>query len=191
MHQTPSSLSLPRPVALVGLPGSGKSAIGRRLAQRLRVPFVDADQRIEEAAGMSIPEIFERWGEAFFRDRERQVIGRLLRDPPHVLATGGGAFANEETRSLIRETAISLWLDADLELLLARTGRRNNRPLLRQGDPREILSRLMAERVPHYREADIHIESRDVPPDETVGRALAALAAHLEGPDPEAGTPAP
>ena len=170
---------LPRTVALVGLPGAGKSAIGRRLAQRLQVPFVDADQRIEEAAGLTIPEIFDRWGETFFRDRERQIIARLLRDPPHVLATGGGAFVSDETRRLIAEEAVSLWLDADIELLVTRTARRNHRPLLKNGDPREILTRLMDERAPAYAQADLRIESRDVPPDETVDNALAALRRHL------------
>ena len=172
---------LSRTIALVGLPGAGKSAIGRRLAQRLGVAFVDADQRIEEAAGLTIPEIFERWGEPFFRDRERQIIARLLRDPPHVLATGGGAFVSDETRRLIGEHAISLWLDADLDLLLARTARRNHRPLLKTGDPRTILSRLMEERAPAYAQADLRVESRDVPPDETVENAMAALRRHLAG----------
>ena len=124
---------------------------------------------------MTIPEIFERWGEPFFRDRERQVIARLLREPPHVLATGGGAFVNDETRALIRQTAWSLWLDADLEVLVSRTRRRNNRPLLRTGDPREVLQRLMDERAPSYGQADVRVESRDVPPDETVSLALEAI----------------
>ncbi len=182
---------LPRTIALVGLPGAGKSAIGRRLAQRLGVAFVDADQRIEEAAGLTIPEIFERWGEPFFRDRERQIIARLLRDPPHVLATGGGAFTHDETRRLIAEEAISLWLDADIELLLARTSRRNNRPLLKDGDPREILGRLMAERAPSYAQADLRVESRDVPPEVTVDKALAALRQHLETEDGAPGRDGP
>ena len=170
---------LPKTLALVGLMGAGKSAIGRRLAARFNVPFVDADQVIEEAAGCSIPEIFERWGEAFFRDRERQVIARLLRDPAHVMATGGGAFIAEETRTLILDQCLSLWLRADLELLVSRTARRNNRPLLAKGKPRDILKQLMDERYPIYESADIVVDSRDVPPDETADIAIDAIRRFL------------
>lgn len=169
------SLHLPKTLALVGLMGAGKSAIGRRLAHRLNVAFVDADHVIEEAAGCSIPEIFDRWGEAFFRDRERQVIARLLRDPPHVLATGGGAFIQDQTRELIIEQCVSLWLRADLDLLVMRTARRNNRPLLTSGDPRDILKRLIDERYPIYAKADLVVESREVPPDETADLAIAEI----------------
>lgn len=173
------SPQLPKTLALVGLMGAGKSAIGRRLAARLNVAFVDADHVIEEAAGCSIPEIFERWGEEFFRDRERQVIARLLRNPAHVLATGGGAFIQDQTRALILERCISLWLRADLDLLVMRTGRRNNRPLLARGEPRDILKRLMDERYPTYAKADIVVDSRDVPPDETVDMVLSAIMRFL------------
>lgn len=166
---------LPKTLALIGLMGAGKSAIGRRLATRMNIAFVDADHVIEEAAGCSIPEIFDRWGEDFFRDRERQVIARLLRDPVHVLATGGGAFIQDQTRTLILDRCISVWLRADLDLLVARTGRRNNRPLLAKGEPRDILKRLMDERYPVYAKADIVIDSRDVPPEETADMALAEI----------------
>ena len=142
------AISLPRTVALVGLMGAGKSSIGRRLAQRLKVPFIDADAEIEAAAGATIEEIFERHGEAAFREGERRVIARLLEGPVQVLATGGGAFMDPATRALMRERAITVWLRADLELLLSRVTRRNNRPLLKGGDPRAVLERLMAERYP-------------------------------------------
>ena len=171
---------LPKTLALVGLMGAGKSAIGRRLAARFNVAFIDADQVIEEAAGCSIPEIFDRWGESFFRDRERQVIARLLRDPAHVMATGGGAFMADETRALILDQCLSLWLRADLDLLVSRTARRNNRPLLAKGKPRDILKQLMDERYPMYERADIVVGSRDVPPDETADMAVAAIRRFLE-----------
>ncbi|MDD9991332.1 MAG: shikimate kinase [Rhodospirillales bacterium] len=177
-------------VVLVGLMGAGKSAIGRRLAGRLGVPFVDADEEIERAAGCSISDIFEIHGEAAFRDGERRVIARLLTRPPHVLATGGGAFMDPETRSAIRGCGISVWLRADLDLLVTRVSRRNNRPLLAGGDPREILQRLMNERHPIYAEADVVVESGDGPHEQTVEAVLGALGAHVEaqrrepGPDP-------
>ena len=167
-------------VVLVGLMGAGKSAIGRRLASRLGIPFVDADEEIERAAGCSISDIFEIHGEAAFRDGERRVIARLLNRPPHVLATGGGAFMDPETRMAIRACGISVWLRADLELLVSRVSRRNNRPLLAGGDPREILQRLMNERHPIYAEADVVVESRDGPHEQTVEAVLGALGAHVE-----------
>lgn len=167
-------------VVLVGLMGAGKSAIGRRLASRLGIPFVDADEEIESAAGCSISDIFEIHGEAAFRDGERRVIARLLNRPPHVLATGGGAFMDPETRMAIRACGISVWLRADLELLVSRVSRRNNRPLLAGGDPREILQRLMNERHPIYAEADVVVESRDGPHEQTVEAVLGALGAHVE-----------
>jgi shikimate kinase len=172
-------LPLSRTVALVGLMGAGKSSIGRRLAQRLKVAFVDADTEIELAAGATVEEIFERHGEAAFRDGERRVIARLLEGPVHVLATGGGAFMDPATRALIRERAVSIWLRADLELLLPRVTRRNNRPLLKTGEPRAVLERLMAERNPIYAEADITVDTLDGPPEVTLDRVMAALAAHL------------
>ncbi|HEX6841613.1 MAG TPA: shikimate kinase, partial [Stellaceae bacterium] len=132
-------LRVTRTVALVGLMGAGKSSIGRRLAQRLGLPFVDADSEIEAAAGSTIEEIFQRHGEAAFRDGERRVIARLLESPTHVLATGGGAFMDPSTRALLRARTISIWLRADIELMLARVGRRGNRPLLKRGEPRAVL----------------------------------------------------
>ena len=167
-------------VVLVGLMGAGKSAIGRRLASRLGIPFVDADEEIERAAGCSISDIFEIHGEAAFRDGERRVIARLLTRPPHVLATGGGAFMDPETRVAIRACGISVWLRADLDLLVSRVSRRNNRPLLAGGDPREILQRLMNERHPIYAEADVVVESGDGPHEQTVEAVLGALGAHVE-----------
>ncbi len=172
-------LKVPRTVVLVGLMGAGKSCIGRRLAPRLDLDFVDADAEIERAAGCTIEEIFERHGEAAFRDGERRVIQRLLGQPAQVLATGGGSFMDPRTRAEIHERAISVWLRADLELLLKRTGRRNSRPLLKRGDPRAILSELIAERYPVYGEADIVVDSADGPPEVTVERMRAAIEAYL------------
>ncbi|MDJ0946824.1 MAG: shikimate kinase [Kiloniellales bacterium] len=166
-----------RTVVLVGLMGAGKSCIGRRLAARLGLPFRDADAEIERAAGCSIEDIFELHGEAAFREGENRVICRLLAGNPHVLATGGGAFMNPETRAAIAARAVSVWLRADLDLMLKRTGRRNNRPLLKRGDPRKILSDLMAQRYPVYAAADLVVDSVDGPPEITVERVLAALRA--------------
>lgn len=174
-----AALPVTRTIVLVGLMGAGKSCIGRRLAVRLGLPFKDADGEIERAAGCSIPDIFELHGEAAFRDGERRVIGRLLKQKPHVLATGGGAFMDPETRSRIARRGLSVWLRADLELMLKRTARRNNRPLLKTGDPREILSRLMAERYPVYGTADVAVDSLDGPPEATVERVEKALEAYL------------
>lgn len=176
--------------------GAGKTAIGRRVAQRLHLPFVDADHEIEAAAGLTIDEFFERFGEAEFRQGERRVIARLITEgTTQVLATGGGAFIDPLTRALIRTHAISLWLRADLDVLVARTARRTNRPLLKQGDPRDILARLKTVRDPIYAEADIVVDSEDVPPEETVERVMAALHGHLgyrlndSGQEPAAGIP--
>ncbi len=164
-----------RTIVLVGLMGAGKSSIGRRLALRLDLPFVDADKEIEAAAGCTIEEIFERFGEAAFRDGERRVILRLLDQAPHVLATGGGAFMDPLLRARIREVATSVWLHADIDLLLKRVGRRNNRPLLESADPRAVLARLMEQRHPVYAEADIRIDSADGPPEQTVQKVIDAL----------------
>jgi shikimate kinase len=172
---------LDRSIVLVGLMGAGKSAIGRRLASRLGLKFVDADAEIEKAAGCSIADIFEVHGEPAFREGERRVVARLLKEPPHVLATGGGAFMDPETRRLIRERGISVWLRADLELLLARVGRRDDRPLLKAGDKREILLKLIAERHPVYAEADVVVDSEDLPHDRMVDKIIAALNEHLRG----------
>ncbi len=173
------SMKIPRAIVFIGLMGAGKSCIGRRLASQLALEFVDADAEIEKAAGCSIEEIFERHGESAFRDGERRVIARLLDKPGQVLATGGGAFMDPRTRAAIRERAISVWLRADLELLLKRTGRRNNRPLLKRGDPREILGRLIAERYPVYSQADIIVDSEDGPPEVIVDRVRAVIESYL------------
>lgn len=175
------SLKIPRTIVLIGLMGAGKSCIGRRLAALLGLNFVDADTEIERAAGCTIDEIFERHGEAAFRDGERRVIQRLLGQAVQVLATGGGSFMDPDTRAAIQEQAVSVWLRADLDLLLKRTGRRNNRPLLKRGDPRTILEQLMAERYPIYAEADIVVDSADGPPEVTVERMRAAVESYLTG----------
>jgi shikimate kinase len=162
-------------VALVGMMGAGKSALGRRLAQRLGVVFRDADSEIEIAAGCSISEIFERYGEAAFRDGERRVIARLLGETPHVLATGGGAFIDADTRSRVKESAVSVWIKAPIDVLLARTQRRDTRPLLRNGDPLETLTRLLKEREPIYAEADMTVASEDGPHNAAVDRIVDSL----------------
>jgi len=178
---SPPPFALTRTLVLVGLMGAGKSSIGKRLAQRLHVPFRDADAEIEDAAGCTIEEIFERHGEAAFRDGERRVIARLLTDAtPHVLATGGGAFMDPETRARIKEFGVSIWLRADLDVLLKRVKKRNNRPLLKRGDPREILERLITERYPVYAEADLVVDSLDGPHDQVVDDVLAQVA-RLQG----------
>lgn len=151
-----------RSLVLIGLMGAGKSAIGRRLATRLDVPFLDADHEIEAAADKRIEEIFADEGEAYFRDREEKVIERLLTDGPLILATGGGAFMSPVTRTNIKEHGISLWLDAELDILMERVSRRSHRPLLQTEDPRAVMQALMDQRYPVYAEADIRILSRDV-----------------------------
>ncbi len=164
-------------IALVGLMGVGKSSIGRRLAAVLGMPFKDADVEVEAAAGRSIPEIFAQFGEAAFRDGERRVIARLLDEAPHVLATGGGAFVNAETRKLIKEKAISVWLKADLDVLARRVARKDNRPLLTGKDPMEVLRQQAADRYPAYGEADIIVETGDTPHHVAVDAILKALSA--------------
>lgn len=168
-------------IALVGLMGAGKSSIGRRLATVLDLPFRDADSEVEAAAGRTISEIFETFGEEAFRDGERRVIARLMDEGPHVLATGGGAFVNAETRALIKARAISIWLKADLELLARRIGRKDTRPLVRGKDPLEVLTTLAAERDPLYAQADIIVETGDTPHTEAVEAVLRALTAYLAG----------
>lgn len=167
-----------RSVVLVGLMGAGKTAIGRRLAARLRLPFVDADHEIEQAAGCTIEDIFERYGEAAFRDVEHKVITRLVAGPIRIIATGGGAFMKAETRTVVLDKAISLWLRADLDVLIERTSRRSNRPLLKGGNPREILARLMEVRHPIYAMADIVVDSETGPLEETVDQVVGALIDH-------------
>jgi shikimate kinase len=177
-HTAPASRRLDRTIVMVGLMGAGKTSIGRRLAQRLGLAFVDADHEIETAAGCTIEEIFERYGETAFRDGERRIIHRLLERPPHVLATGGGAFMDPETRARIKAEGISVWLKADLEVLVRRVSRRGNRPLLKRGDPREVLAKLMEQRYPIYAEADICIDSVDAPAESTVERVIEAIDRH-------------
>lgn len=168
-------MKLTRTVALVGMMGAGKSSIGRRLATRLNVPFKDADSEIESAAGCSISEIFERYGEPAFRDGERKVIARLLGEPPHVMATGGGAFVDAGTRAKMKEGSVTIWLRAPVSVLLARTGRRETRPLLKSGDPRETLERLLQERTPIYAEADVTLDSEDGPHSQSVEKIVSVL----------------
>ncbi len=157
--QEKPALRLVRPVVLIGLMGAGKSSVGARLADLLGVRFRDSDVEIERAANMTVPEIFERYGEAHFRDGERKVIARLLGGKPKVLATGGGAFMDQDTRKLIGRRAVSVWLQAELDLLVSRTVGRSHRPLLNKGDPRKILAGLIETRYPVYAEADVHVES--------------------------------
>jgi len=162
-------------LVLVGLMGVGKSTIGRRLATRLGLPFVDADEEIERAAGMTIQEIFDTYGEAPFRDGERRVISRLIDGTPKVIATGGGAFVNDETRALILDKALAIWLDADINILVERVSRRDGRPLLKDRDPREVLTRLAKEREPFYSQAPIRVMSSDSPHDATIDKIMKAI----------------
>jgi shikimate kinase len=175
----------PRLIVLVGMMGAGKSTIGRRLAARLRLPFVDADVEIEAAAGMTIPEIFEIHGESHFRDGEARVIARLLESGPAVLATGGGSFMREETRQRIHDKAVSIWLKADADIIMRRVKRRADRPLLHTADPAATVTRLMTEREPIYQHADITIGSRDVPHEKIVEECLEALHRRLCGGAPD------
>lgn len=170
-------MKLEKAVVLVGLMGAGKTYVGKRLAERLGLPFTDADGEIEAAAGCSIEQIFARYGEPEFRAGERRVMRRLLAGPACVLATGGGAFIDPETRALVKAQAISVWLRADLDVLASRVSRRGGRPLLKNGDTRAVLARLMAERYPVYAEADIIVDSAREPPEQTVERVIARLAA--------------
>jgi shikimate kinase len=164
-----------RTLVLVGMMGAGKSSVGKRLAQALDLPFKDADDEIEKAAGRTISEIFAQHGEAEFREGERRVIARLLDEPPHVLATGGGAFVNDSTRALVKAKAVSVWLKADPDVLARRVGRKDNRPLLRGKDPRKVLAELLAVREPAYSQADLIIESNEGPHQHTVEAIIAAL----------------
>jgi shikimate kinase len=163
------------PIVLVGLMGAGKSTIGRRLALRLDLPFVDADNEIEAAAGMTISDIFARYGEPYFRDGERRVIQRLIDGTPKVIATGGGAFVNADTRALILAEALAIWLDAPVEVLADRVKRRDTRPLLRGRDPATVLRDLAATRNPHYAQAHLRVPSANAPHEHTVRAILEAL----------------
>ncbi len=174
---------LDKSVILVGMMGAGKTSVGKRLARAVGVPFRDADREIEEAAGCTVNEIFERLGEPAFREGERKVISRLLGYPPHVLATGGGAFIDPETRAGIKEKAISVWLKADLDLLLERVSRKDTRPLLRNTEPRAALEKLLREREPIYAQADITVMSDAGPHETVVNRILKALGKQNAGED--------
>lgn len=171
---------LRKPVVLVGLMGAGKTKIGGLMAKKLALPFVDADAEIEKAANRTVAEIFEEQGEPAFRDLERRVIARLLSDELKIIAPGGGAMMNEQTADLIRSASISIWLRADLDILVERTGRTSKRPLLRNGDPREILQGLMDKRYPVYATADITVDSAAVDVDQNTASVLNALAHYLE-----------
>lgn len=168
-----------RPIVLVGMMGAGKTTVGRRIAAKLDRHFIDSDEEVEKAAGMSIEDIFKLHGEADFRAGEAKVIARLLREEAIVLGTGGGAFINEETRNLIKTAAVSVWIKADFEVLLARVSRRSNRPLLKTANPRETLRKLMDQRYPVYAESDVTVLSRDVPQDQVANEVIDALLAHL------------
>jgi len=168
-----------RCVVLIGMMGAGKSTIGRRMAARLKLPFLDADTEIETAAGMSIPDIFETHGEPHFRDGEARVIARLLDNGPAVIATGGGSFMREETRNRIRDKAVSIWLKADAEVIMRRVRRRSDRPLLHTADPEGTVDRLLGEREPVYQGADITVLSREVPHDRIVDECIEALRDRL------------
>lgn len=168
-----------RPIVLIGMMGAGKTTVGRRLAARLGRHFVDSDEEVEKAAGMSIEDIFAAHGEADFRAGEVKVIARLLKESGIVLGTGGGAFMNAETRGLIKDAAVSVWIKADFELLFQRVSRRSNRPLLKTANPRETLQKLIDARYPTYAEADITIISRDVPQDQVASEVIDAIVAHF------------
>lgn len=170
-----------RPVVLIGMMGVGKSSVGKRLATVLHCPFLDADDEIEKSAQMTIPEIFAAYGEEHFRDGERRVIARLIEDNGGrtIIATGGGAFCNPQTRALILERSIAVWLDSDVDTLVERTSRKGNRPLLQNGDPHEILSRLREERRPVYSQAPIHVLSGNGPHGKTVARVMKGIGEWL------------
>ncbi|MFP9138749.1 shikimate kinase [Devosia sp. XGJD_8] len=169
-----------KPLVLVGMMGAGKTTVGRRLANRLGRHFLDSDEEIEKAAQMSIPEIFEQRGEPEFRAGETRVIARVLKESNVVLATGGGAFVNGETRALVKAEAISIWLKAEVDILFERVSRRSNRPLLKTANPRETLEKLIEDRYPIYAEADVTVISRDVPQDVVAGDVIDAVLAHLQ-----------
>ena len=173
------SARIDRPIVLVGLMGVGKSTVGRNLANVLGCAFVDADDEIEKAAQRKISEIFEEFGERYFRDGERRVIARLMDQCRGVIATGGGAFVDDETRALILNEAIVVWIDCDIDTLVERTGKRDTRPLLKTGDPREILTKLHSEREPYYSQAQVRVVSRDGPHIETAVSILEAIDAWL------------
>jgi shikimate kinase len=176
---TDLSRPLDRPVVLVGLMGVGKSTVGRRLARRLGLPFVDSDAEIEDAAGFPAAEVFERYGELDFRDGERRLVARLIEGDVRVIATGGGAYVDPSTRKLLNERAITVWLDAPVDILAERTSRRNTRAQLRNGDPKLVLERLSQERRPSYAEAHIHVRSGEGAHKDVVDAIVAALENYL------------
>jgi shikimate kinase len=175
-----AALRIDRPIALVGMMGAGKTTVGRRLAKALGLTFRDADLEIEKAAGMSVSELFEKHGEGSFRQGEAKVIERLLSGPPIVLATGGGALTNAATRALVKEKALSIWLRAEVDTLVRRATRRPTRPLLKRGDPKETIARLLAERTPYYAEATLTVDSRPGAHGKTVAAIMAALEDHMK-----------
>jgi shikimate kinase len=171
---------LDRPIALVGMMGAGKSTVGRRLAKRLELDFIDSDDAIGDACGLTAGEVFAKFGEAEFRDGERRIIARLLDQGIQVIATGGGAFVEEATRNLLKEKAITIWLDASIDVLAARTGGRDTRPLLNTADPRATIEALMEKRRPFYALADIHVTSSNVAHSEVVGWIINAIEEYLQ-----------
>ena len=170
-------------LVLIGMMGAGKTTIGRRLAKKMGYKFVDADHEIEAAAGMKVPDIFEVFGEQAFRDGEKKVLDRLMREGPHIVATGGGAFLNEDTRRAISANGLSIWLRAELDVLMERVRRKGNRPLLLTGDPEGTMRKLLEERVAVYALADIVVESNDNSHDKVVAATIASLQAHFKGSD--------
>jgi shikimate kinase len=172
---------LDRPIVLVGLMGAGKSTVGRRLAKRLNLPFIDTDTAIADAAGISAGEVFERFGEEEFRDGERRVVARLVNGEVCIIATGGGAYVDPDTRKLLNDRAITVWLDAPVEVLVDRTARRDTRPLLKNGDPKATLERLAQQRGPAYAEAHIRVTSGDGAHNDVVEAIISAVDAHLDG----------
>lgn len=168
-------------IVLVGLMGAGKSTVGKKLASLVELPFFDADHEIEKVSTMTVPELFEAYGEAEFRDLERRVIARMLEDGPIVLATGGGAYMNEQTRRAVASQGVSVWLKAELDVLMARVVRKQNRPLLKNDDPRGVMERLMVERHPVYEHADITVNSREEKKEIIAFEAIQAIADHLNG----------
>jgi shikimate kinase len=174
-----------KPIVLVGMMGAGKTTVGRRLAARLKRHFIDSDDEIEKAANMTIPEMFKNHGETEFRAGEQRVVARILKERDIVLATGGGAFVNPETRALVKAEALSVWIKADFDLLFARVSRRSNRPLLQTENPRATLQALIDARYPIYADADITVVSRDVPQDVVASDLIAAMIAHIEAQNPQ------
>lgn len=174
-----------RSVVLIGMMGAGKSSVGRRLAKALSLPFLDADAEIEKAAGMTITEIFAKHGEPEFRSGERRVVARLLDEKTAVIATGGGAWMDETTRAKVRSRAVSVWLKADVDVLLRRVKKRGGRPLLKNGEPEQVLRDLLAKREPFYAEADVTVISREVPHEAMVGETLGKIEEFLAAKDPQ------